>query len=55
MTRQEIIQVGMGIINNHFRTNYTKYEDMMADKQTSAAMIGFLKCYSWINESKEKS
>lgn len=36
------------IINNHFLKNYQTHNEIMADKTTGSAMIGFMMCWNWM-------
>lgn len=44
-TRMEMLELAKNKVNAHFLTNYKTHEEIMADKRTSAAMIGFMICW----------
>lgn len=48
LSRAEMLEIARHKINSHFLTDYKTHEDIMADKQTGCAMIGFMKCWSWL-------
>ena len=50
----EILKIARIQINERFFTNYKSHYEIMSNKTTGCAMIGFLKCFEWMNEMKQK-
>lgn len=48
LPREEMIEKARIIINNHFLKNYQNHNEIMADKTTGSAMIGFMMCWNWM-------
>ena len=48
LSREDLLKIARDKINNHFLTSHKTHEDIMADKKTCGAMIGFIMCYEWL-------
>lgn len=51
LSRAEMLDIARTKINSHFLTNYKTHNEIMADKRTGSAMIGFMKCWEWLNKT----
>jgi hypothetical protein len=50
LTRTEMLEIARTKINSHFLTDYKTHDEIMADKRTGSAMIGFMKCWEWLKQ-----
>jgi len=54
MSREQMLETAKQKINNHFCTDYKTHNEIMADRVTSAAMIGFMQCWEAGHEKSDK-
>jgi len=43
LSRAKMLEIARTKINGHFLTDYKTHNEIMADKRTGSAMIGFMK------------
>lgn len=51
LSKKKMLEVARNEINSHFLTNHKTHNAVMADGRTSAAMIGFMKCFQLATKS----
>jgi len=50
LSRAKMLEIARTKINSHFLTDYKTHNEIMADKRTGSAMIGFMKCWEWLKQ-----
>lgn len=50
LSRSEMLDIARTKINSHFLTEYKTHDEIMANKITGSAMIGFMKCWEWLKQ-----
>ena len=54
INREKKLEIARTKINSHFLTNHKTHDEIMADKRTGGAMIGFMKCWEWLRHKPTK-
>ena len=52
LSRAEMLEIARTKIITHFLTEYKTHDEIMANKVTGSAMIGFMKCWEWLKYLK---